>query len=814
MPTIRSLRQATVASGDGEPALAGSSPIMSVRQTMAIPAKRHELGKLPADLTNFIGRRHELAEIKSVLTGTRLLTLTGPGGVGKTRLALRVAAELRRNVRHGAWFIELGDLRDSTLLAKVIMAELGLRDQSDRWPLSLLADYLADRELLLILDNCEHLLDACSAAVDALLRAAPGLRVLATSRQALRVAGERVFPVPGLALPAEDSGILPERLGQYEAIALFCDRAAAASGRFRLTPDNQSTVLQLCRQLDGVPLALELAAVRMRTLGVDEILARLTHRFTLLTGGSRTALPRQQTLRAAIDWSHDLLSASEQAFLRRLALFAGGFDAEAAEAVGSGGDAASDVSLELLSSLVDKSLVTREGTATRARFRLHETMREYALARLQEAGEFDDVHRAHLHWYSAVAGRFDDEWFGPRQPEWFDRLDQEASNIRVALQYCIDNPPEVDTGLEMAAALHPWWQSRDLAEAKKALQSLLRRGPTRDRSRARALVTLGSIALALSDFKLAKSALGEALPLARQAKDTRSIIQALDRRALGEIRGVEDSVASGQLLEEAGSLASAVGDPMPMAEVEEILGFHAMQQGDRKAARDHMDASAELSRRQGDTWLLSATLSFVGMDAIARGDYAHAESAFKQSLRLKRRLGDRGVATIRSFQGLANHAVATNRAKRSARLQGAVATQLRRQGILENPAYVSQLVAEAAHLAKESLGEMAYGAEFKLGEALEYEEALAYALEEKVEHAQASSTAASARVRLGKREEEVGRLVADGLSNREIASRLFLSERTVETHVHNLLNKVGVNSRAQIAAWFATETAGSYVPTR
>jgi non-specific serine/threonine protein kinase len=781
---------------------------------MAIPAQRHELGKLPSDLTNFIGRRHELAEIKSVLAGTRLLTLTGPGGVGKTRLALRVAAELRRNVRHGAWFVELGDLRDSTLLAKVIMAALGLRDQSDRWPLSLLADYLADRELLLVLDNCEHLLDACSAAVDALLRAAPGLRVLATSRQALRVAGERVFPVPGLALPGDDPDVLPERLGQYEAIALFCDRAAAASGRFQLTRDNQDSVLQLCRQLDGVPLALELAAVRMRTLGVDEILARLTDRFGLLTGGSRAALPRQQTLRAAIDWSHDLLSKSEQAFLRRLALFAGGFDAEAAEAVASGGAAASDESLELLSSLVDKSLVTREGTATRARFRLHETMREYALARLQEAGEFDDVRRAHLHWYSAVVGAFNDEWFGPRQPEWFDRLDHEASNIRVALQYCIESPSEVDTGLDMAAALHPWWQSRDLSEAKKALQFLLRRGPARERSRARALITLGSIGLALSDLTLAKSALAEALPLARLAKDTRSIIQALDRRALGEVRGVEDAVASGLLLEEARSLASAVGDPMAMAEVEEILGFHAMQLGDRKAARDHMEVSAEVSRQQGDTWLLSATLSFVGMDAIARGDYVQAESAFKQSLRLKRRLGDRGVATIRSFQGLASHAVATDRAKRSARLQGAVATQLRRQGILENPAYLSQLVADAAHQAKQTLGEMAYVAEFKAGEAMEYEEALAYALEERPEHGVAIPGHAEARIRLGKREEEVGRLVAEGLSNKEMASRLFLSERTVETHVHNLLNKLGVNSRTQIAAWFASEASGNYVSTR
>src|SRR6202011_5247591 len=372
---------------------------MSVRQAMAIPAQRHELGNLPADLTNFIGRRRELAEIKSVLAGTRLLTLTGPGGVGKTRLALRVAAELRRNVRHGAWFVELGDLRDSTLLAKVIMAELGLRDQSDRWPLSLLADYLADRELLLILDNCEHLLDACSAAVDALLRAAPGLRVLATSRQALRVAGESVYPVPGLAFPGDDRRIQPERLAQFEAVALFCDRAAAASGRFQLSPDNQDAVLKLCRQLDGVPLALELAAVRMRTLGVDEILSRLTDRFALLTGGSRAALPRQQTLRTTIDWSHDLLTAGEQALFRRLFVFAGRFSLDDIEAVCAFDHVPVAQALALLSSLVDKSLVMKEDVKRFARYRLHETMREYAGLKLQDANEVDVLEERCLEYY-------------------------------------------------------------------------------------------------------------------------------------------------------------------------------------------------------------------------------------------------------------------------------------------------------------------------------------------------------------------------------------------------------------------------------
>ena len=343
---------------------------------MAQQAARKPRGNLPAELTSFVGRRRELAAIRSTLSDARLLTLTGAGGVGKTRLALHAGHELSRTLPDGVWLVELQELSNASLVPTVIMTALGMRDQSGRSPVALLVDYLEDKELLLILDNCEHLLDACAVVVGALLRGTPGIRVLATSRQPLNADGEFVYPVPPLAIPEVSSMTSIDQLRQFEAVSLFCDRAAAASGQFELSADNQVAVVELCRRLDGMPLALELAAVRTRALGVEEIVTRLNDRFDLLTGGSRSAVPRQQTLRAAIDWSYDLLPPNEQALFQKLAVFAGDFDLEAVEAICASTQSANAAPIDLLSSLVEKSLVNRVGTNVRARFRLNETMQK------------------------------------------------------------------------------------------------------------------------------------------------------------------------------------------------------------------------------------------------------------------------------------------------------------------------------------------------------------------------------------------------------------------------------------------------------
>jgi predicted ATPase len=367
-------------------------------------AVRHP-GNLPAEASSFIGRRRELAEIRKKLTHARLVSLTGPGGVGKTRLAIRIAADLARGFRDGGSLVELAEILDPDAVSSAAMAALDLRDQAATEPLPLLLSYLRDKELLLVVDNCEHLLGAAARLITSVLRAAPGVRVIATSREPLSVPGEHVIPVPPLELPSPHAAEPLARLRQNEAVMLFTKRAAAASGDFDLTAANGAAVAELCRRLDGLPLAIELAAVRTRVLAAEQILARLTDRFALLAGGSRGALPRHQTLRTTIDWSHDLLQEDERAILRRCCAFAGKFTLEDVEAVCTSGDVPAARALDVLSSLVGKSLVMRENAYGRACYRLHETMREFAVLKLAEAGEQDTVELRCAEYYWSACQR-------------------------------------------------------------------------------------------------------------------------------------------------------------------------------------------------------------------------------------------------------------------------------------------------------------------------------------------------------------------------------------------------------------------------
>jgi predicted ATPase len=325
---------------------------------MARPTRRS--GNMPAEATSFIGRRRELAELRKQLTAARMVSLVGPGGVGKTRLAIRIGTDLGRGFRDGAWLVELADVRDPALVPNAVIAALDLRDQASTEPLPLLLSYLHDRELLLVVDNCEHLLEAAARVVTDVIRSAPGVRVIATSREPLSVPGEQVVPIPPLQLPSAHGADPLSQVRENEAVMMFTQRAAAASGQFELTASNQAAVVDLCRRLDGLPLAIELAAVRTRVLSPEQILERLSDRFGLLTGGSRAALPRHQTLQTTIDWSHDLLDGSERTLLRRLCVFAGRFTLDDVEAVCISGDVVATRALYLVSSLVEKSLVTKE----------------------------------------------------------------------------------------------------------------------------------------------------------------------------------------------------------------------------------------------------------------------------------------------------------------------------------------------------------------------------------------------------------------------------------------------------------------------
>ncbi len=403
---------------------------------LIVARPRRRIGNVPAEATSFVGRRRELSETRKALAGARLVSLVGPGGVGKTRLAVRAATDLGRGFADGSWWVDLAEIRDPALVTNAVVAALDLRDQAVAKPLQILLSQLRDSELLLVLDNCEHVLEASAHLVADVLRAAPNVRVMTTTREPLQVQGEQVVPVPPLGLPAVGGDEPLSQLRQNEAVLLFTDRAVAASGTFELTDANRSAVVQLCRRLDGLPLAIELAAVRTRVLTAEQILDRLADRFAVLTGGGRAALPRQQTLKTTIDWSHDLLTAAEQALLRRLCVFAGRFTVDDAETVCAYGEAMAGQALDVLSALVDKSLVMKEDVWDVAAYRLHETMREYASLRLRDAAEEEVLEERYVEYYR-IRCRDAEGDARHRTLEWLQWVELEIDNIRSVLQRCL-----------------------------------------------------------------------------------------------------------------------------------------------------------------------------------------------------------------------------------------------------------------------------------------------------------------------------------------------------------------------------------------
>src|SRR3989441_5348093 len=413
---------------------------------------------LPRQLTSFVGREQEVSALRQTLLTARLLTLTGPGGIGKTRLALQAANELLGDFRDGVWLVELAPISTPDLVPQTIASTLGVSEQPGR-PLSeALVTYLEGRRLLLILDNCEHLVEPTARLVEALLHSCPQVHVLATSRETFGIGGEIVRRVPSLSVPQAGALGPVEKLTGYEAVALFCDRAAAAVGSFSLTQSNARSVVQICERLDGIPLAIELAAVRLKVLSLEQVAARLNDRFHLLTGGSRTALPRQQTLRATIDWSYDLLPDSERALLRRLAVFVGTITLEAAADVCAGPPIATPDILDLIPQLVGKSLVQAEESPIEARFRLLETIRQYGLSKLLEAGEAEPVRQRHRDWFIGWAERAEPELEGPDQTRWRNRMEGALDNLRAAFDW-LPREGDDEGRLRLATAMGAFWRA-------------------------------------------------------------------------------------------------------------------------------------------------------------------------------------------------------------------------------------------------------------------------------------------------------------------------------------------------------------------
>jgi predicted ATPase/class 3 adenylate cyclase len=601
-------------------------------------APRHNL---PLVATSFIGREEEQATVRRLLTESRLLTLTGAGGCGKTRLALEVAATLVEAYPDGVWLAELAALADPTLVQQAVATALGLREDPGRALLATLTDYLEAGHRLLVLDNCEHLVAACAELAAALLRDCPGLRILATSRERLAVAGETTFPVPSLAVP--DLAHLPpaEQLRLYASVRLFVERARAQRPQFTLTAKNAPPVCQICAHLDGIPLAIELAAARVTALSPATIAARLDDRFRLLTGGPRTALPRQQTLRAALDWSHELLSEAEQVLFARLAVFVGGWTLEAAEAVCARGAVAADMVLDLLSGLIDKSLVVLEDLEGEARYRLLETVRQYGLERLEALGEAAALRDRHLAWCAALAEAAEPALRGPEQASWLARLEAEHDNLRAALG-CSTQAGRPETGLRLATALGRFWRLHShLSEGLRWLDATLDAAAAAPPAlRARALLRMGTLALAFEHTAQATPLLEESLSLFRQLGDQQSVAAALGELGHLALARCDYSLAAARYRESL-VMRRAARDVAGMAISLHNLAWLAFTMNDPTQARTLFEESLALAREVDDTYSVANALSSLADVVIAQSDYAYAGALFTQSLALYRELGDR-----------------------------------------------------------------------------------------------------------------------------------------------------------------------------
>ncbi|RZL77835.1 MAG: protein kinase [Rhodococcus sp. (in: high G+C Gram-positive bacteria)] len=767
------------------------------------PFNLRRTGGLPLELTSFVDRSTELAEAKNLLSSSRLVTLTGVGGVGKTRVALRVAANTQDTFEDGVWLIELGELHDASLLPDTIDAVMGLREHSRDSPLEILAEHLADRHALLVLDNCEHLVAAVAALTETLLRRCPHLYILATSREFLNIGGEAVLRLPPLTVPDPARPDSLRTLPKYDAVTLFVQRAEAAVPGFVLSEENRTAVTRICQLLYGLPLAIELAAARLRVLSPQQILDRLDDRLRLLTAGVRVAPSRQQTLRLSIEWSYDLCTPAERQLWSLLSVFVGGVELDAAEFICVGYLEQEDV-LDVLAGLVDKSILIREGTGAAARYRLLEGLRDYGSQKLHENGEQAALRRRHRDWYQQLVLRAESEWIGPHQLEWSARLKREQPNMREALQFCVAEPGEAEVGLQIAAALYTFWLTHGLlSEGRCWLDRMLaqRTGPP-SIEQIKALSADSVLAAIQADLStsaiLAEQAHARAEELGGES--THAIVthtaglQALfagdSRRAIDYFEGALGAFrAEGDLLRLIEGLvglelaSGLLGDiPRAIACKEEVVG---------------------ITELHGESVQRAYSLSALGL-AVWQTDHELATSLLRQSLRLTR-LVEHHLTSAWSLEALAWIAAAEHLNRRAAVLLGSAASLAQTAGSSVVP--LPNLLVyhdDSERAARRVLGAHAFNAEVARGAALSFDEAVAYALhdDQDLPHGTRIGDAAT----LTKREWQVAELVAEGLTNRAIADKLVISPRTAQGHVEHVLTKLGFTSRAQIAAWVVEQS--------
>jgi predicted ATPase/DNA-binding SARP family transcriptional activator/DNA-binding CsgD family transcriptional regulator len=821
--------------------LAGSSPEGSG------DVHKHNL---PVSRTSFVGRERELMEVKRELAMTSLLTLTGTGGTGKTRLALQVARDLTGIYPDGVWLVELAPLSEPKLVPKATAEALGVPERSGQPLTATLVDALRSKTLLLVLDNCEHLVDAVAQLVDALLDACPQLQILATSREPLKVAGEMTRPVSPLAVPAPQRELTVSELVGIESVRLFMDRARYRNSSFALTPENAQAVADVCGRLDGIPLAIELAAARAGALSVKQIAERLEDSLELLSSGSRTASERHRTLRGALSWSHDLLGESERTLFRRLSVFAGGWTLESAEAVGAGGNVVKVDVMDLVSRLVDKSLVVcRAGEEGEMRYGMLDPVRQYAREKLEESGEAAAVRRRHAEFFLALVEEEPEAFKGLQPPEWTRRLEEEHDNLRAALAWSLESD-EAELGLRLAGASHPFWSKQgNYSEGRRWLEAALTMDagvPTQARTNALAgvgwlalwqgdldrasaaaeeglrlspragregsvtihlLLLLGFTAARRADYERATDLFEESLNLSREAGDEWGMAASLLH--FGNVAGVQgDHERSTEFYEEGLALCRKSGYATVLADTLTNLGHELLLQGDHERAAALNEEAVALYRERGyRNARLEFPLDHLGWAALLGGDYERSKTLHEESLRLCQELGDKLVAA-ECLDGLACAAGARGEIERAAKMFGAAQALHEAVGYHQPPEELA--LREPYLLATRSrLGEASWEAAFSEGQRMTFEEAVEYALYEEELAASSSATSGRPRHALTRREEELAILVAGGLTNRQIATELSISEHTVATHVARIRKKLGLQSRSQIGYWLTQQGLAS-----
>jgi predicted ATPase/transcriptional regulator with XRE-family HTH domain len=608
---------------------------------------------LPASLTTFIGREKEQAEILKWIGTHRLVTLTGSGGVGKTRISLKVGEQVLDEYANGVWLVELAPLSDPELLPQSVASALGIVTQSTRSHTELLINFLRPKMALLILDNCEHLLDASAHLADTLLKHCPHLKILATSREPLGILGEVVYHMPSLRLPDIQQTL--EKFREYESVRLFEERAQLVQPDFKLTMENASSIAQICSRLDGIPLAIELAAARVYMISTAQIAVRLDNRFNLLTGGGRTTLPRQQTLRASIDWSWNLISNPERALLRRLTIFAGGWTLEAAESVCSAaGDIKPQEVLELMTQLVAKSLVIANRQSGRERrFHLHETIRQYAHEKLIEAGEQENIRSGHLKYFLNLSELAEPALHGPHQIEWYDRLTDERDNFRVALAHAsgLDaSMADLEAGLSISARLMDYWVVCDLREGLRWSRELIQnhKSQTFPQARAKALITQGYILWHMQQFEAVRSIAEECLAVFRNCGDQQGEYDAL--MLMGNMRQFASGIEQrAEFSRQALALARSMGDVLRQAFALYMLGW---DQRDHQQGREQLEEAVVLFRQAGDWRFLAQTLGVLGLTVLSNGDLESAQEFLDEADEVNQQSNNRAMEFVLTGKGI------------------------------------------------------------------------------------------------------------------------------------------------------------------